>query len=54
VFAPTDEGATSFVILGDPGEQDASQYAVVRPLLTTADAIKAEFMLVLSDHLSHG
>jgi hypothetical protein len=38
--------ATSFLVIGDPGEQDASQYVVVSPLLTQEDA---DFMVVLSD-----
>ena len=37
----------SFVLLGDPGEQDASQYAVVAPML--AEAEDTDFMLIASD-----
>ncbi|HEX2468723.1 MAG TPA: metallophosphoesterase [Solirubrobacterales bacterium] len=37
----------SFLVLGDPGEQDASQYAVVRPLLAVGD--DTDFMLIASD-----
>ena len=33
VRAYADKEALSFLILGDPGEQDASQYAVIEPLL---------------------
>ncbi len=42
-------GAERIVILGDPGEQDASQYAVVRPLLKKAAQCSAQMMVVLSD-----
>jgi MFS family permease len=37
----------SFLIIGDPGEQDASQYAVVEPLLEVGD--DTEFALIASD-----
>jgi hypothetical protein len=37
----------SFLILGDPGEQDASQYAVVKPLL--AKGGDTDFMIIDSD-----
>src|SRR5215210_5854021 len=37
----------SFLVLGDPGEGDASQYAVVKPLLVCGDG--TDFMVVLSD-----
>ena len=39
-------GATSFLLLGDPGEQDFSQYVVV-PVLVSQD--DADFMVVMSD-----
>jgi hypothetical protein len=39
-------GVTSFLLLGDPGEQDFSQYVVV-PVLASQD--DADFMLVMSD-----
>ena len=31
--------ATSFIVMGDPGEQDASQYAVVARSLASEDAV---------------
>jgi hypothetical protein len=37
----------SFLLLGDPGEQDASQYAVVSPMLAACD--DTDFMLIDSD-----
>jgi calcineurin-like phosphoesterase family protein len=37
----------SFLVVGDPGEGDASQYAVVKPLLVRGDG--TDFMVVLSD-----
>ncbi len=39
-------GAKSFILLGDPGEQDTSQYVVV-PVLRAQSA--AEFMVIVSD-----
>lgn len=42
----TDLAEPSFLIVGDPGEGDASQYAVVPRLLANADA---DFMLICSD-----
>jgi Calcineurin-like phosphoesterase len=39
-------GAKSFLLLGDPGEQDGSQYAVV-PVLASQDDV--DFMVVMSD-----
>src|SRR3982751_3301120 len=39
-------GVTSFLLLGDPGEQDFSQYVVV-PVLANQD--DADFLLVMSD-----
>lgn len=39
--------SSSFLILGDPGEADASQYAVVSPLL--AEGGETDFMLIASD-----
>lgn len=41
------DGRLSFLILGDPGEQDASQYAVVAPLLKVGG--EAGFMVIASD-----
>src|SRR5215217_9193869 len=37
----------SFLVVGDTGEGDASQYAVVKPLLACADG--TDFMVVCSD-----
>jgi MFS family permease len=37
----------SFIVLGDPGEADDSQYAVVKPLL--AAGAKTDFMIICSD-----
>jgi MFS family permease len=37
----------SFVLVGDPGEQDASQYAVVAPMLATCE--DTDFMVIDSD-----
>jgi hypothetical protein len=39
--------ATSFLLLGDPGEGDASQYSVIPPLL--AKGKETEFMIVMGD-----
>jgi hypothetical protein len=48
----------SFLVLGDPGEQDASQYAVVAPLIAKGQVAKGEtgeegqdtsFMVICSD-----
>src|SRR3954453_18410275 len=39
--------AVSFLLLGDPGEGDNSQYAVVPPLLRQAEG--ADFMVICSD-----
>ncbi|MEZ5406920.1 MAG: hypothetical protein R2761_02780 [Acidimicrobiales bacterium] len=42
--------ATAFVVLGDPGEQDASQYAVVPELRRVAATLRAgAFALICSD-----
>jgi hypothetical protein len=41
------DGPVSFLLLGDPGEGDASQYAVVPPLLSQAD--DTDFTIVASD-----
>jgi hypothetical protein len=41
--------ATSCIILGDPGEADGSQYAVVEPMLRVDQRLDSEFMVVLSD-----
>ncbi len=43
------EGATSCLILGDPGEADGSQYAVIQPMLAVDEERASEFMVVLSD-----
>jgi hypothetical protein len=47
VTAHADREGLSFVLLGDPGEQDASQYAVVAPML--AECADTHFMLISSD-----
>ena len=47
VEAHADNERLSFLALGDPGEQDASQYAVVSPLLATGQ--DTDFMLIASD-----
>jgi Calcineurin-like phosphoesterase len=47
VSAHTSEERFSFVLVGDPGEQDASQYAVVAPLLATCE--DTDFMVIDSD-----
>ena len=39
----------SLFLLGDPGEQDASQYAVVDPMLAQEKAKKTDFMVIVSD-----
>lgn len=41
------DGATSFLVLGDTGEGDESQFAVVKPLLSKADG--TDFMFICSD-----
>jgi hypothetical protein len=41
------EGPVSFLLLGDPGEGDDSQYAVVPPLLSQGEGI--DFTIVCSD-----
>lgn len=41
------EGPVSFLLLGDPGEGDDSQYAVVPPLLSQSQAV--DFAIVCSD-----
>lgn len=38
-----------FLIIGDPGEADGSQYAVVGPMLAIDEDFDSDFMLVLSD-----
>ena len=40
---------SSMLIVGDPGEADASQYAVVGPLLAVDQDKDSDFMLILSD-----
>src|SRR3954463_9094574 len=40
-------GSTSFLVLGDPGEGDASQYAVVPPFLSQAEG--TSFAFICSD-----
>jgi hypothetical protein len=47
VAVHADRERFSFVLLGDPGEQDASQYAVVAP--TLAECEDTDFMLIDSD-----
>jgi hypothetical protein len=42
----------SFLVLGDPGEQDASQYAVVEPLLAKGN--DTSFMVICSDVIYPG
>jgi Calcineurin-like phosphoesterase len=42
-----DKERFSFVLIGDPGEQDASQYAVVAPMLATCG--DTDFMVIDSD-----
>jgi hypothetical protein len=42
-------GTKQFLILGDPGEIDGSQYSVVDPLLAVHRERGSDFMLVLSD-----
>jgi hypothetical protein len=48
-FRTVDEDgrAFSFLLIGDPGEADPSQYAVVDPLLVRGD--DTEFMVIVSD-----
>ncbi|MGI8596666.1 MAG: metallophosphoesterase [Thermoleophilaceae bacterium] len=41
------QAKASFLVMGDPGEADASQYAVVAPLL--AEGGDTDFMLIASD-----
>jgi hypothetical protein len=41
------EGPVSFLLLGDPGEGDDSQYALVPPLLSQADGV--DFTVICSD-----
>ena len=41
------DGPVSFLLLGDPGEGDDSQYAVVPPLLSQADGV--DFTVICSD-----
>ena len=41
------DGPTSFLLLGDTGEGDDSQYAVVPPLLSQADGV--DFAIICSD-----
>ena len=41
--------ATSVLIVGDPGEADASQYAVVDPILSVDESLESDFMVILSD-----
>lgn len=43
------KGAKSCLILGDPGEADGSQYAVIQPMLAVDEQRASEFMVVLSD-----
>jgi hypothetical protein len=48
-FVVSLEDKKSFLILGDPGEVDPSQYAVVEPMLAVHKQRKSDFMLILSD-----
>jgi hypothetical protein len=43
------EGNKGCLILGDPGEADGSQYAVVAPMLAVDQQRGSDFMLILSD-----
>ena len=43
----SDGDAACFMVVGDPGEADASQYAVVEPLLAMAK--DSDFMVIVSD-----
>src|SRR2546421_650106 len=45
--APADRDRISFLVMGDTGEGDASQYAVVGPLLSEAE--DAAFLFICSD-----
>jgi hypothetical protein len=47
VDAHAEKERFSFVLVGDPGEQDASQYAVVSPMLATCG--DTDFMVIDSD-----
>jgi hypothetical protein len=47
VTAHSDMAELSFLLVGDPGEQDASQYAVVAPMLAVGD--DTDFMVIDSD-----
>ena len=47
VIDRSDLDAPSFIVLGDPGEADASQYAVVEPLLAVGR--RTDFMVIASD-----
>ncbi|MGI8519332.1 MAG: metallophosphoesterase, partial [Actinomycetota bacterium] len=42
-----DRKAISFLLLGDPGEGDSSQYSVVPPLLHKAEG--TDFMIIMGD-----
>jgi Calcineurin-like phosphoesterase len=52
VIKRTDGDRFSFLVLGDPGEQDASQYAVVEPLLAKGKG--TAFMVICSDVIYPG
>ena len=41
--------AARVLLVGDPGEADASQYAVVDPLLSVDASLQSDFMVILSD-----
>jgi hypothetical protein len=45
----SDRGAFSFLLMGDTGEGDYSQYALVPPLCTVAEACEAAFVVICSD-----
>lgn len=44
-----EERARSFLVVGDPGEADGSQYAVIDPMLNVHRDRRTDFMVVLSD-----
>lgn len=45
----TPAGPLSFLLIGDTGEGDCSQYALVPPLVTVAERVSARFVFVCSD-----
>ena len=48
-FTIKQERARKVLIIGDPGEADASQYAVIDPLLFVDREFDSDFMVILSD-----